>query len=72
MVSKMKIDQMNLSSINCQNSSPKAQNLMVNEGSTIRLPCVVDRLGKKTYMQIDAVHKHTTTIEILLWFYNFS
>ena len=26
----------------------KSQNLMVNEGSTIRLPCVVDRLGKKT------------------------
>ena len=24
----------------------KPQNLMVNEGSTIRLPCVVDRLGK--------------------------
>ena len=23
----------------------KPQNLMINEGSTIRLPCVVDRLG---------------------------
>ena len=27
----------------------KPQNLMVNEGSTIRLPCVVDRLGKTCY-----------------------
>ena len=31
----------------------KPQNLMVNEGSTIRLPCVVDRLGK--------THRHANT-----------
>ena len=31
----------------------KPQNLMVNEGSTIRLPCVVDRLGKWTKMWIN-------------------